>query len=297
MTYKNSSKSRDKHVLSKQTKKVYVSSIKSKVKIGLAGLVLAASINYGIMSDQDFSDPIRELKRIEYPRPGAESDSEALKEARKDSSPRVRQQFLDDLLRDVSIPYCSEVVYDPDGVKSYDYLREVVGAEEPDRRIVDLVAKKSLERVRKKRFQVYTLGLMTESKRNPIPKMFVSGYLFKDHLYNDVNIKHIFKYHEGRHCEQYFKGLEALGYIDDSALFDGLMDGAIKEDVKIIIEEGDAKNIEFKAIMSGESKVTLDLFKNIISKRIGYYKSLKEIEKHSSPIQKKFIENALKKLY
>ncbi len=268
--------------------------LRKKAVIGFATIISVGVIGYGsIIGYNYFTDPLRNLERIEYSNLEEKAVSEELKDAR--NNPIKRQQYIDDLLSDSPTQYSPGVFYDHDGSKIVEYVRELMG-EKAEQQALDKILEMTWEMSKDGNFEARTPILISSEGEKYSPKIFVGRKFFENNLYNDDNIKHAIRFHEYRHGEQASKGLGALGYLDDLLVLNGLSEGEISQEVDDYINEVDARNFELEAILSGKSKVTQALFKKIKTKQIEDYITLKEIAKNSNSLQKKFIEEALEKI-
>ncbi len=261
-------------------------SYKKYIAIGAFSVI---GLGFGVYLANDYlagkNVPVKESKEAPTLEMAVESQ---LNSARKDFT--KRQAYLDNLLMGITIPHCSEVVYDHDGSKILDYIRaEMVSYSTP---------KKESEGIMRLHEQQFKGGyydakmpeILELSGMNRNSKIFLGRRIFEDFVHlTDEEIKHMIVAHEGRHTIQHAKG---LGYIDKNLLIDGVANGLIEKRVVYEIAELDANYHGLKRILSGEFKVSREYFE--ATKRHYYLNRarLENVLEESSAPQKRFIKAA-----
>ncbi len=117
--------------------------LRRKIGRGFATAISAGIITYGsIIGYNYFTDPSRNLEKIEYNNLEEKAASEELKEARNNHL--KRQQYLDNLLSDSPTPYSPGVFYDHDGTKIVEYVKEFIG-EKAEPQVLDKIVEMTWE--------------------------------------------------------------------------------------------------------------------------------------------------------
>jgi len=221
------------------------------------------------------------------------SDNE-LAEAIK--NPKLRQKYLESLISSNDIPYSSGVIYDPDGRKIKEYILKIIHNFEKDPSKIKAVIADIENYIRDPEVNIRTPEILQLSGSGIKPPIFVDYKLFESPnvlFRNSRDIAHIIKYHEGRHAEQFARGLEALGYINTQTIVKGLDSGDISYSVVYILGEIDALNSELTAIENRESNASKEIYQAALKEYRENRKSFEEAYQISSPLQKRLIEKVL----
>jgi hypothetical protein len=174
-------------------------------------------------------------------------------------NPEARQKYLDNLVSTNDIPYTSGIIYDETGEKMPKYIASILKNHNvPENEIEEaIIEPKKL--VANGNFDAKTPEVFDFSGEGIKPAIYIGKKLFEE-KYSESEIKNCIIYHEGRHAEQFSRGLEALGYIDKQTIKDGLESGKIPYALLYGIGEIDAMNCELKSVEEGKMKVNSDYY-------------------------------------
>jgi hypothetical protein len=230
--------------------------------IGAGSLIGCAILGYNalyntISKKQSATDTNPQLSILEQTVASPE-----LQEAR--INPEKRQAYLDNLLTNSRMPYVSGVIYDKEGTKLINYVKSLLEGDNLSTDEMNELMSDTLKEINKSGNHAQTPEIFEFNGQGIKPPIFVRSKLFQDKTLADEEIKHIITVHEARHAEQFAKGLNQLGYIDEKLLKVGVHDKTIAIEILYGIDEIDALNQELLAVESGNSKVSRDYYKNIL---------------------------------
>ncbi len=252
--------------------------------LAAAGLVYQANKSNQIaVNDKNYTSITQSLEN--------KVESQALVETRNDYT--KRQEYLDNLLRGITIPYCSGVVYDHDGTKIIEYIRSELieaGASKED---ITLHLNEYKDSFSDGDYDAKVPKLLQLAAMNRASKIFIGRKLFEEYSLLDSDVRNIL-YHEGRHAVQQAKGSD---FIPNGQLIEAINNKQIDLRVFYEIEELDANFHAINEVLSGKERVSKPYFmNNRLRNYIGNRLFLQEAEEKSSNLQKLFIRRAFEKV-
>ncbi|PIN93377.1 hypothetical protein COU54_03190 [Candidatus Pacearchaeota archaeon CG10_big_fil_rev_8_21_14_0_10_31_24] len=209
------------------------------LSIGIPAILLSAGTRYQMMKEA--TEPI----------PNVPARHIGLYEARQDKTGINRQEYINFLLRNDEIPFCSGVIYDHDGTEVADYMySEFLDAG-------GKASEKAKEGFRKRypngEFFAKSPWVVQLSERKRNSKTFVGRKFFETHSeFDSRDLRHCIVAHEGRHVEQHAFG---TGYLTKQEAMDGFSTGKLSPEVYSQVGEVDALAHSLVRINSGEFKV------------------------------------------
>ena len=210
--------------------------------------------------------------------------------------PEARQAYLESLVSSNDIPYSKGIVYDSDGKKMLEDYRNLISTIETNPVEIELALKKVTESMKDPNTPIKTPEIFDISGQGIKPPIYVNRLLFEDKtpIYeSSKDIAHIIKYHEGRHAEQFSRGLKELGYLSKEEILEGINNGQIMYQVLYGLGEVDALNNELLAIESGKSKVSKKYYTKTLNEYQKGRHTFEEISNSGSSLQQKLIKKIL----
>jgi hypothetical protein len=177
-----------------------------------------------------------------------------------------------------------------------DYYKNLISNCETNPVEVELALEKVRKSLKDPNTPIKTPEVFDLSGQGIKPPIYVNRLLFegKDPLCStSEDISHIIKYHEGRHAEQFSRGLKALGYLDKERILPAISDGRINYEVLYSLGEVDALNSELSALESGKSKVSGKLYEKTLKDYKQGISIFERFSKAGSPIQQELIKKVL----
>ena len=213
--------------------------LKSRFWPKLAGGIAIAALGFGALEYK-----IQQKENIQ------QQEQDQFEEARK--HPEKRQAYLDRLFGNGKIPYCDGVIYDEDGLKIIEFLKEEIRAfgETPtDQHLIQFKNIFKGGNYEAKTPEVFQLGGKGRST-----KIFLGKKHFEEQELTAQDFKHIIQVHEAKHAYQHGKGISQIIPVEE--IVKGYKSGLIDQPVLYEIGELDANFYGLKAIQSGEYKLS-----------------------------------------
>ncbi|MBI3334444.1 twin-arginine translocation signal domain-containing protein [Candidatus Pacearchaeota archaeon] len=165
---------------------------------------------------------------------------------------KKRQRFIDELLQDSEIPFCSGVVYDHTGSKIIRFYTEATrDSDEKDTFIGG-----EAEEFAGGDYDVKTPDVLQTAGQGESVPIFIGRQLFDSPLfsyYTSEDIRHILIAHEGHHCLQHAKGMK---FISPKEILQGLDSEQLHPSLLYYAMEYDAYIHDFPRALRGEFKVS-----------------------------------------
>lgn len=243
-----------------------------------AGALLAVSVPFGLWAYFSNRD-VDNQTRLDF--------DDRVSEARR--NPEIRQVYLNELLNGREIPYCSGVVYDPEGIKIIGYIKselEELGSAYSSEKLI----KPWEERFRNGNFDAKTPDVFDLSGKGRKSKIFLGRRLFEEEFRTSEDIKHIIIAHEGHHVLQHAKGLE---YMKSKDIVYGINNKSLDHLLVREVIELDANYHGLKRIFSGEFDVSESYREETIEVYNTQKRRIKSVINRSSDLQRKLITTAL----
>lgn len=207
---------------------------------------------------------------------------------------QYRQQFLDNLLKGIEIPFCDGVIYD-DGKKIINYYR----TELKSLGITNIahIIGPTLKDLEGGDYDMKTPDIYNVAGQKRHTKIFVGKRVFdpRFNLYrNKEEVKAAILGHEAMHVDQHANWVE---YLPLERILEGLDKKDINPGVIYILAEYDATARELNLLLQGKFKVSPEYIRERKKAFIEEGHKLTLYSRNSSPLQKEMIMNAHQAIY
>jgi hypothetical protein len=203
----------------KEIAQAKIKNSKFKQKLLTAGAILTG-LTLAYVGIEKYKSNNLETTKIVY---SEVKTSPELENARKNTN--LRQSYLESLVSSNDIPFSSGVIYDADGKKMLEYMRNLISRVETNQTEINIALDQVRKSMQDQKTPVKTpevFNLSGEDIKSPI---YVNKIMFEDKQLvwlTSKELKHILIHHEGRHAEQFSKGLNKLGYISKEKILQGV---------------------------------------------------------------------------
>ncbi len=195
------------------------------------------------------------------------SDFVSFENAREDWA--KRQNFLNRILKDYTIPYCSGVFYDHEGKLIVDYVKSELFNSGLEGKSLDDYVRNYASVYIGGDFDAKTPEIFELSGEGRHSKIFIGRKIFGNefNFLTENDLIAMIVGHEGRHVQQHAEG---FSYYDKYQIINGLRENKIRNDVLYLAMEHDAEYRELSRILLGEFDVS-NYYKNLTTLRAMQY--------------------------